>query len=146
MESLSGPSWYSWKQGTMQRLVRHSGQWYCVFRRRILPHSSTVFQQKLQLSGGPERTAGVWLARCVCDVSDAVDSNDADADVAAIAALAALAALAVLVALVAVVALALVLVEDCRSAIDTARIKSEPTSCSNRGFRVRVAFEVLYCG
>merc|ERR1711905_60609 len=22
--------WYSWKQGTMHRLVRHSGQWYLV--------------------------------------------------------------------------------------------------------------------
>lgn len=29
------------------------------------PQSSTVFQQKLQLKGGPDLTAGVWLARVV---------------------------------------------------------------------------------
>lgn len=85
----------------MQRLVRHSGQWYWVFRRRILPHSSTVFQQKLQLSGGPDLTAGVWLARWVCDVSDAADSKEADVEVA------------------------VVVVEDCLSADDTVLMRRD---------------------
>ena len=37
----------------MQRLVWHSGQWYLVFLRRILPLPSVVFQQKLQERAGP---------------------------------------------------------------------------------------------
>lgn len=53
----------------MHKFVRHSGQWYCVFLRKILPVSSTVFQQKLQLKGGPALTAGVWEALCVVEGS-----------------------------------------------------------------------------
>ena len=37
----------------MQRLVWHSGQWYFVFLRKILPLPSVVFQQKLQERAGP---------------------------------------------------------------------------------------------
>lgn len=56
-------SWYSWKHGTMHRFVWHSGQWYFVFRRRIRPWASIVFQQKLQPSAGPGRSVGQWLDR-----------------------------------------------------------------------------------
>lgn len=56
-------SWYSWKQGTMQRLVWHSGQWYLVLRRSIRPWASIVFQQKLHPNAGPGRMAGQWLDR-----------------------------------------------------------------------------------
>lgn len=61
--SASCRSWYCWKQGTIHRLVWHSGQWYLVFRRRIRPWASTVFQQKLQPSAGPCRNSGQWLER-----------------------------------------------------------------------------------
>lgn len=59
--SLVWRSWYSWKQGTMHKFVWHSGQWYLVFLRKIRPCVSIVFQQKLQPSAGPGRTAGQWL-------------------------------------------------------------------------------------
>lgn len=56
--SLFCRSWYSWKHGTIQRFVWHSGQWYLVLRRKIRPWSSMVFQQKLQPSAGPARMTG----------------------------------------------------------------------------------------
>lgn len=56
-------SWYSWKHGTMHKFVWHSGQWYFVLRRKILPCASIVFQQKLQPSAGPGRRVGQWLER-----------------------------------------------------------------------------------
>lgn len=57
-------SWYSWKHGTMQRLVWHSGQWYFVLRRKIRPWPSIVFQQKLQPNAGPGRNRGQCPDRC----------------------------------------------------------------------------------
>lgn len=62
-------SWYSWKHGTMQRLVWHSGQWYFVLRRKILPCASIVFQQKLQPRAGPGLKVGQWLD-LGCDSND----------------------------------------------------------------------------
>jgi len=56
----------TWKQGTRQRFILHSGQWYFVFRLKNLPRASMVFQQKLHPSAGPERNNGQW--------SDRVDS------------------------------------------------------------------------
>lgn len=44
------------------------------------PHSSTVFQQKLQLSGGPARTAGVWLARACGGSSPSLSTPSLDVD------------------------------------------------------------------
>lgn len=49
----------------MHKFVWHSGQWYFVLRRRILPCASIVFQQKLQPSAGPGRSVGQWLERVV---------------------------------------------------------------------------------
>lgn len=62
-DSLFWRSWYSWKQGTMHRLVWHSGQWYLVLRRKIRPWSSMVFQQKLQPRAGPVRMTGQCCER-----------------------------------------------------------------------------------
>lgn len=56
--TLSICLWYSWKHGTMHRLVRHSGQWYLVFRRNTRPWGSVEFQQKLQPRAGPPRSTG----------------------------------------------------------------------------------------
>jgi len=62
-------SWYSWKHGTMHRLVWHSGQWYLVLRRKIRPWPSIVFQQKLQPNAGPGRKRGQCPDRCDSKVS-----------------------------------------------------------------------------
>jgi len=62
-------SWYSWKHGTMQRLVWHSGQWYLVLRRKIRPWLSIVFQQKLQPNAGPGRKTGQCPERCDSNTS-----------------------------------------------------------------------------
>lgn len=68
-DSLFWRSWYSWKHGTIHRLVWHSGQWYLVLRRKIRPWSSIVFQQKLQPSAGPGRMTGQCCERLSVDSS-----------------------------------------------------------------------------
>ena len=78
-----------------------------------------MFQQKLQLSGGPDRTAGVWLAR-VCGLSIITLSKE----------------------LVGVVTVAVVV--GCRSTTATARIRREPTACSVRGRRTSWRKSVVY--
>lgn len=62
-------SWYSWKHGTIHRLVWHSGQWYLVLRRNIRPCASIVFQQKLQPSAGPGRITGQCCDRFSIETS-----------------------------------------------------------------------------
>lgn len=62
-------SWYSWKHGTMHRLVWHSGQWYLVFRLRMRPWASIVFQQKLQPNAGPGRITGQCCERFSREIS-----------------------------------------------------------------------------
>lgn len=62
-------SWYSWKQGTIHKFVWHSGQWYLVFRRKIRPCASIVFQQKLQPNAGPGRITGQCWERFSNEIS-----------------------------------------------------------------------------
>lgn len=62
-------SWYSWKHGTMHKFVWHSGQWYFVFRRKIRPWASIVFQQKLQPNAGPGRITGQCWERFSNEIS-----------------------------------------------------------------------------
>lgn len=62
-------SWYSWKHGTMHRLVWHSGQWYLVFRLSMRPWASIVFQQKLQPNAGPGRITGQCCERFSREIS-----------------------------------------------------------------------------
>lgn len=62
-------SWYSWKHGTIHKLVWHSGQWYFVLRRNMRPCASIVFQQKLQPSAGPGRITGQCWERFSIEIS-----------------------------------------------------------------------------
>lgn len=64
-----GRSWNSWKQGTMHKLIWHSGQWYFVFLLNIRPCVSIVFQQWLHPSAGPGRWTGQWPRRWSLDPS-----------------------------------------------------------------------------